>query len=86
MTTSGVSSYGAGGAAAPPHFLKESTKSQTFLSVFIPKLLLITLKSHADLVSAPPLFLENDAPGSTEWMREFNITLAMVRPITDGQG
>ena len=39
-----------------PHFLKKSTKSQTFLSVFTVELLWITLKSHAYLVPAPPLF------------------------------
>ena len=50
------------GGQLPLHFLKESTKSQTFLSVFTPELLLIMLKSHANLVSAPPLFFENDAP------------------------
>ena len=54
------------GGQLPPHFLEESTKSHTFLSVFTPELLSITLKSHADLVSAPPLFLENDAPESNE--------------------
>ena len=63
LTCSGINSYEAWGAAAPtPHFLEESTKSQTFLSVFTPKSLWIMLKSHADLVSAPPLFLKNDAP------------------------
>ena len=42
-----------------------ATNSQTFLSVFTLELLWITLKSHADLVTALPLFLENDAPDGT---------------------
>ena len=50
------------GGQLPPHFFEESTKSQTFLSVFTLELLRITQKSLADLVSAPSLFLENDAP------------------------
>ena len=54
--------WGWGGGQLPPHVFKESTKSQTFLSLFTLELLWITQKSHADLVSAPPLFLENDAP------------------------
>ena len=57
----------------PPHFLGKSTKSQTFLLVFTTQMLWITLKSHADLVSAPLFFfLENDAPG------EVSLTLAQT--------
>ena len=57
------------GGSCPPHFLEKSTKSQTFLSVFTPELLWITLKSHTDLVSAPPLFFENDAPADNLFER-----------------
>ena len=64
------------GGQLPPHFLEKSTKSQTFLSVFTVELLWITLKSHADLVSAPPLFSENDAPGSTPLKLEWQIIVA----------
>ena len=39
-----------------PHFLEGPTESQTFLSMFTLELLWIMLKSHVDLVSAPPLF------------------------------
>ena len=63
---------GLGGGQLPPHFLKKSTKSQTFLSVFTTELLLIKLKSHSDLVSAPPLFFENDAP---DYWRQTQISL-----------
>ena len=55
-----------GGQLPLPHFLEESTKRSDILSVLTPELLLITLKSHKDSVSAPPLFLENDAPVKTK--------------------
>ena len=49
---------GGGGAPPPLHFLKDPTKNQTFLSVFISELLWSKLKSHSDLVTIPQLFLQ----------------------------
>ena len=46
---------GQGEAVAPPLFGKVNKKSD-ILTVFTPELMWITLKSHPDLPSAPPLF------------------------------
>ena len=52
------------GAAPLPNFGRVNKESDIFISVHFGNAVqwIILLKSRIDLVSAPPLFLENDAP------------------------